>query len=450
MVSRFGPCRSAANRLRAARENRILHPGISPWRKGQRRVSSFGKLLRSEAGKGLTLVSPTFVYALLLLAAPLAAIVLLSFWSQQFLTIQREVTLANYTEALTDPLYRALMLRSLRISAMVTLVTVVLAFPVAYFISFHVRPERKSLWLFLITIPFWTSYLIRVFLWRVILAYDGPVNSGLTLLPVIAIVAAVLVALAITALALWVFGQIGARLCLGAVALAALGVALWLGLPADHGLRAPVLAEPLGGLLYNTNSVVITLAHAFAPFAILPIFVTLEKIDRALLEASRDLGETYLMSFLRITLPLAMPGVLAAVLIVFIPTIGDYVTPQLVGGSGGTMIANMIHAQIFALNNRPMGATLAVLAMLIVAMVLLWGISRARFWLWLADRMGGGAKGAGVALALAVMEIWLIRLVFVHAPVLVNPALMPILLLAAATAGSLLILLRLPKGRWGI
>jgi spermidine/putrescine transport system permease protein len=203
-------------------------------------------------------------------------------------------------------------------------------------------------------------------------------------------------------------------------------------------------------LLYNTNSVVITLAHAFAPFAILPIFVTLEKIDRALLEASRDLGETYLMSFLRITLPLAMPGVLAAVLIVFIPTIGDYVTPQLVGGSGGTMIANMIHAQIFALNNRPMGATLAVLAMLIVAMVLLWGISRARFWLWLADRMGGGAKGAGVALALAVMEIWLIRLVFVHAPVLVNPALMPILLLAAATAGSLLILLRLPKGRWGI
>jgi spermidine/putrescine transport system permease protein len=436
--------------LRAARENRILHPGISPWRKGQRRVSSFGKLLRSEAGKGLTLVSPTFVYALLLLAAPLAAIVLLSFWSQQFLTIQREVTLANYTEALTDPLYRALMLRSLRISAMVTLVTVVLAFPVAYFISFHVRPERKSLWLFLITIPFWTSYLIRVFLWRVILAYDGPVNSGLTLLPVIAIVAAVLVALAITALALWVFGQIGSRLCLGAVALAALGVALWLGLPAVHGLRAPVLAEPLGGLLYNTNSVVITLAHAFAPFAILPIFVTLEKIDRALLEASRDLGETYLMSFLRITLPLAMPGVLAAVLIVFIPTIGDYVTPQLVGGSGGTMIANMIHAQIFALNNRPMGATLAVLAMLIVAMVLLWGISRARFWLWLADRMGGGAKGAGIALALAVMEIWLIRLVFVHAPALVGPALMPILLLLGATLGSVTILLRLPKGRWGI
>ena len=406
--------------------------------------------MRSETGKGLTLVGPTFVYALLLLAAPLAAIVLLSFWTQQFLTIQQDFTLANYAEALTDPLYRALMLRSLQISAMVTLVTVTLAFPVAYYISFHVRPERKSLWLFLITIPFWTSYLIRVFLWRVILAYDGPVNSGLTLVPMIAIVAAALVVAAVLVVLLWVFGQVSARLMSGAIALAAVAVALWLGLPSDSALRAPLLDEPLGWLLYNANSVVITLAHAFAPFAILPIFVTLEKIDRALLEASRDLGESHAMSFLRITLPLAMPGVLAAVLIVFIPTIGDYVTPQLVGGSGGTMIANMIHAQIFALNNRPMGATLAVLAMLIVAMVLLWGISRVRFWLWLADRMGGGMTGAGIAASFALVEITIISMIFSQGAALFGPAAAPIILLLTATAGSVLILLRLPKGRWGI
>jgi spermidine/putrescine transport system permease protein len=355
--------------------------------------------MRSEAGKGLTLISPTLLYALLLLAAPLASIVLLSFWTQMGTVggqaqFDRTLQLSNYREALSDPLYRALMLRSLRISGMVTLATVVLAFPVAYYISFHVRPDRKSLWLFLITIPFWTSYLIRVFLWRVMLAYDGPVNSGL----------------------------------------------LWLG----------VIDEPLGWILYNANAVVITLAHAYAPFAILPIFVVLEKIDRSLLEAAQDLGESKAMAFLRVTLPLAMPGVLAAVLIVFIPTIGDYVTPQLVGGSGGTMIANMIHAQIFALNDRPMGATLAVLAMLIVAMTLLWGISRLRFWLWLADQAGGGLKGGGIALAAAVAEVLVIRAVFMAAPALIGPAPAVIGLLLVATVLSALILWRVPKGRWGI
>ena len=99
----------------------------------------------------------------------------------------------------------------------------------------------------------------------------------------------------------------------------------------------------------------------------------------------------------RVTLPLAMPGVLAAVLIVSIPTVGDYVTPRLVGGSGGTMIANMIYAQIFDLNDRPMGATLAVLAMAIVALSLLWLISRIRFWLWLAETRGT-AMALGAAL----------------------------------------------------
>ncbi len=333
-------------------------------------MSVYGKAMRSEAGKGLTLISPTLLYALLLLAAPLISIVLLSFWTQNFLTIQRDFTTANYAEALTDPLYRELMLRSLRISGMVTLVTVALAFPVAYFISFHVRPDRKSLWLFLITIPFWTSYLIRVFLWRVILAYDGPVNSGLMAV----------------------------------------------------------------GLIDE----------------ILPIFVSLEKIDRSLLEASRDLGESKAMTFLRVTLPLAMPGVLAAVLIVFIPTVGDYVTPRLVGGSGGTMIANMIYAQIFDLNDRPMGATLAVLAMMIVAMVLLWGISRLRFWLSLADRAGGGVKGMGVALAAALAEVLVLRALFTLGPALLGPGVAVIVLLALATAGSVLILMRVPKGRWGI
>ncbi len=230
-----------------------------------------------------------------------------------YLEIIREFTLANYHEAWTNELYRTVMLRSLGVAMAVTAVTVVLAFPVAYFVSFHVAPERKSLWLFLITIPFWTSYLIRVFLWKVILGFNGVINSGL--------------------------------------------------------LGLGIIDEPLTFILYNVNAVVITLAHAYAPFAILPIFVALEKIDRALLEAGQDLGESKLMTFWRVTLPLAMPGVIASVLIVFIPTIGDYVTPQLVGGPEGRMVANLIQLQYLKLDNYPLGSAIAVSAMSIVTVV---------------------------------------------------------------------------------
>lgn len=271
--------------------------------------------LNTDGKKGLALISAPLGYVIAMLAVPLAAIVLISFWTQDFQTFDTTPTLNNYREAVTDPLYRELLFRSIRIAGAVTLVTVLLAFPIAYFISFHVQPSRKSLWLFLITIPFWTSYLIRVFLWKVILGFNGVLNSGL------------------------------------------------------QGIG--IIDEPLTFILYNANAVVITLAHAFAPFAILPIFVALEKIDRSLLEASQDLGETKLSTFFRVTLPLAMPGVVAAVLIVFIPTIGDYVTPRLVGGPDGLMIANMIQVQFLRLNNAPMGATLAVIAMLSVSLIAL-------------------------------------------------------------------------------
>ena len=275
--------------------------------------SRLSRWRRSEAASGYLLVSPTALYAILLLAAPLATIFAFSFFKDGDLEVIREFTLANYVEAWTDPLYRVVMIRSLGVSASVTLATVLLAFPIAYFVSFHVAPERKALWLFLITIPFWTSYLIRVFLWKVILGYNGVVNSGL----------------------------------------------MGLGL----------IDEPLTFILYNVNAVVITLAHAYAPFAILPIYVALEKIDRSLLEAGQDLGESKLMTFWRVTLPLAMPGVVASVLIVFIPTIGDYVTPALVGGPEGRMIANAIQLQYLRLDNYPLGSALAVSAMGIVTLI---------------------------------------------------------------------------------
>jgi spermidine/putrescine transport system permease protein len=271
------------------------------------------RLGRSEAASGLAMISPTAVYAILLLAAPLALIFIYSFLTDGYLEIIRTFTFANYIEAWTNELYRVVMLRSLFVSLTVTAVTVLLAFPVAYFVSFHVDPSRKSLWLFLITIPFWTSYLIRVFLWKVILGYNGVVNSGL--------------------------------------------------------MGLGIISEPLQWINYNVGAVVVTLAHAYAPFAILPIFVALEKIDRSLLEAGQDLGESRFMTFLRVTLPLAMPGVIASVLIVFIPTIGDFVTPQLVGGPEGRMVANLIQLQYLKLDNYPLGSAIAVSAMLIVTVV---------------------------------------------------------------------------------
>ena len=281
-------------------------------------------LFDTDSKRGLSLIGIPFSFSLLLLAAPLILIFFLGFWKQDYLILERSFSLDNYIEAWTEPMYRDLMLRSLGISASVTLATVLLAYPMAYFISFH-GGDRKALWLFLVTIPFWTSYLLRVFLWKVILGYNGVLNSLLD----------------------------------------------WLGL----------IEEPLTFILYNANAVVITLTHAWAPFAILPIYVALEKIDRSYLEAATDLGDGPLKRFFRITLPLSMTGVVGAALIIFIPTIGDYVTPKLVGGKDGLMIANMIQVQFMKANNAPLGASLAVSAMGIVTMISVIFLTFNRRWL---------------------------------------------------------------------
>ena len=272
-----------------------------------------GRFRDTEAASGLALISPTALYALLLLAAPLITIILYSFMTDGDLKVIWDFSLGNYIETWTNRIYRSIMFRSLAVSISVTIVTVLLAYPVAYFVSFHVSPSKKSLWLFLITIPFWTSYLIRVFLWKVIIGYNGVINSAL--------------------------------------------------------LSTGVIDEPLTAIAYNVQAMVVTLAHAYAPFAILPIFVALEKIDRSLLEAGQDLGESKFRTFLRVTLPLSVPGVAAAVLIVFIPTIGDYVTPNLIGGGKIPMIANIIEVLMLVRDDKPLGSAIAVSAMLIVTLV---------------------------------------------------------------------------------
>jgi spermidine/putrescine transport system permease protein len=269
-------------------------------------------LLQSESFQGLALISPTLLYALILLLLPILVVFAHSFWTQNYLTIDHTFTLQNYRTALTEPIYLDLLWRSLFVSLVVSLFTVVLAYPIAYFISFH-GGRHKSLWLFLITIPFWTSYLLRVMSWKVILGYNGVLNSGL------------------------------------------MGIGL--------------ISEPSTALLYNTSAVVITLTHAWAAFAILPIYVSLEKVDRTLIEAAKDLGDGPFRSFLRVTLPLSAPGVISALLIVMIPTVGDYVTPKLVGGKDGVMIANAIQAQFGKAANWPLGAALSVTTMVVVSLM---------------------------------------------------------------------------------
>jgi spermidine/putrescine transport system permease protein len=278
-------------------------------------------LARSDAARGYALLSPTLILMLTAMAVPLGLLALYSFWSEDGYVLDTHATLAQYATALGRPTYRALFYRSLAISGLVTLATVALAYPMAYFVAFRTG-KSKFVWLILLTIPFWTSYLLRVFAWKVILGYNGVINSGL--------------------------------------------------------MSLGIIKAPLAFLLYNPAAVVVTLAHAWAAFAILPIYVSLEKIDRALLDAAADLGDGPLRRFFRVTLPLSLPGVIGAAVLVFVPSTGDYVTPTLVGGSGGVMIANVIEVQFDRIGNWPLGAALAVASMAAVAIVTVIAVQTAR------------------------------------------------------------------------
>ena len=283
-------------------------------------------LIQRPALRGYLLLSPTLGLVAALMCIPILAMGLMSFWQQTgHMSFDTSGTLQNYVEALTRDMYQVLFLRSLGISGLTTIATVVMAFPLAYFIAFYVK-RHKMVWIILVTLPFWTSYLLRVFAWKVILGYNGAVNSGL--------------------------------------------------------ISLGVIDEPLTFLMYNPTAVVITLTHAWATVAILPIYVSLEKIDRSVLEAATDLGDSPFIRFFRVVLPLALPGILAASVLIFIPTVGDYVTPSLVGGSDGYMIANVIQFQFSRGSNWPSGAAISLTSMTIVAVLVI-------AFAWTARRLSG-------------------------------------------------------------
>jgi len=279
------------------------------------KTGRFGMLLqRSEAARGLTLLSPTLLIMTIGILVPFGILITMSFWTQVGFGFDTALTTANYEQAAERPIFGALLKRSLFMSGMATIATVLLSYPMAYFVAFHVH-RNKMMWIVLMTLPFWTSYLLRVFAWKVVLGYQGVINSAL--------------------------------MSLGFV------------------------EAPLEFLLYSQSAVVITLAHAWAAFAILPMYVSLEKIDKSLLEAATDLGDGPVWRFLRITLPLSLPGVISASLLILFPTTGDYITPALLGGPDGAMIGNLIQKQFGAINNWPMGATLSIILMLSIGAIAL-------------------------------------------------------------------------------
>ncbi len=280
--------------------------------------------MRSESLRGYLLLSPTALVVAGLIIIPLLGMIVLSFWIQvSGNVIEPAFSWQNYIETFTKESYRTLFFRSLIISGLTTFFTVLLAYPMAYYVAFHIH-RHKMVWIILMTLPFWTSYLLRVFAWKIILGFNGAINSGLS----------------------------------------------WLGF----------IEQPLTFLLYNPAAVVITLTHAWAAFAILPIYVSLEKIDRSLLEAATDLGDGPIARFLRIVLPLSLPGVIAATILIFIPTVGDYVTPSLVGGTEGYMISNAIQFQFSRGSNWPLGASLALTSMTLVTLI-------AVLYIWLTRRI---------------------------------------------------------------
>jgi spermidine/putrescine transport system permease protein len=259
------------------------------------------------------LAGPPALWLLLLFVLPLGIMALYTFRGGSFGEAREVWTLNSYREFFANAAYHRLLLRSILVAFIVSLGSVILAYPLAYFLVFRAGSHRVTL-LTILVIPAWTSFLLRILAWRLVLGSNGVLNN----------------------------------------------VLLSLGL----------IGEPAPILLYSMTAVMVVLVYVWIPFVALPIFAGLERIDRSLLEAAADLGCSRATAFLRVTLPLSMPGVLAGFFFAFIPTVGEYVTPLLVGGTRGIMYGNLIQDQFVKALNWPLGSVMS-LVMLVVVLLLI-------------------------------------------------------------------------------
>jgi spermidine/putrescine transport system permease protein len=254
---------------------------------------------------------PARMWMALFFAAPLAIVCAYSFLTRgDYGGVEQPWTAENFAR-LIDPLYLAVLWRSLWIAALSTAVCALLGFPLALFIA-RAGP-RKNLYLQLVLLPFWTSFLIRTYAWIFILRDTGLLNTIL--------------------------------------------------------LKLHIISQPLQ-LLYNDGAVLLGLVYSFLPFFVLPMYATLERMDPALLEAAADLGARPAATLWRVIIPLSMPGIVAGSVLVFIPSLGAYLTPDLLGGGKTVMLGNLVQNQFTTARDWPFGSAASLVLMLGSAVLL--------------------------------------------------------------------------------
>jgi len=257
---------------------------------------------------------PPLLWVALFLMVPYALLLCYSFWSvSPSQTIVHSWTLDNYRELFRVNVYLQTLFRSMWIAARVMIFSLLLGYPLAYYLSFYAG-ARKDLFYQLVIIPLWVSYLVRAYAWKTILGSDGVLNTLLQYL---------------------------------------------------H-----LTKHPLEFLLYSPFAIVLTLTHIYTPFAVLPIYATLEHIPRNLVEASQDLGASPLQTFWRVIFPLSIPGVLAGATFAFVLSLGDFLAPLLLGGPSGIMISNIVVSLFGAAYNWPLGAAISLCMLLLVVSLL--------------------------------------------------------------------------------
>ncbi len=261
------------------------------------------------------LVGPVLLALVLLCLVPLGLLFAYSFFRVDMVTIVKEPGLGNYLRILTSPTYRALILDALLRGVEIAAITAVIAYPVAFFIAKRVR-HLKSAFLTALLIPLYTGDLVRIFAWRVVLGSEGVLNTFL----------------------------------------------MWLG----------VIDAPIRALLFSPTATVIVLTYNYLPFMVFGLWLAFESLDDRILEAAADLGAGPARAFLRVVLPLTAPGLLAGGLMVFALTVGDYLTPQLIGGSSGVTVISAINDLFGTAFDWPLGSAIAwtLLAALFAAVTL--------------------------------------------------------------------------------
>jgi spermidine/putrescine transport system permease protein len=257
---------------------------------------------------------PPLLWVAVFLLVPYALLLCYSFWSvSPSQTIVHSWTLDNYRQLFRVNVYLQTLFRSMWIAARVMLFSLLLGYPLAYYLSFYAG-ARKDLFYQLVIIPLWVSYLVRAYAWKTILGSDGVLNTLLQ--------------------------------------------------------YVHLTKHPLEFLLYSPFAVVLTLTHIYTPFAVLPIYAALEHIPRNLVEASHDLGASPRQTFWRVIFPLSIPGVLAGATFAFVLSLGDFLAPLLLGGPSGIMISNIVVSLFGAAYNWPLGAAISLCMLLLVVSLL--------------------------------------------------------------------------------